>query len=321
MKKRVDAVAVGEGDVSAGRLPEKKKKFFGRSEWQLYVMIALPIALLILFCYVPLAGIRLAFVENFLVKKGIWGSPWGGLKWFREMFLIPDFWNIISNTLVIACLKVFIGFPIPIIVSLLLNEVHSKGQKRTIQTLIYLPYFLSWVVLGNIIFQLFGSQGSITVLLSKLGIKLNVFADGNQFVTMIVASDLWKTFGFSTVVYLASLTGIDRGLYEAAEIDGAGRFKQTVHITIPGIMPIVMLVGILNLGNVLNAGFEQILVLYNPLVYDKAEIIDTYVYKMGILQNQEELATAVGLFKGVISAILIVTVNVVCTKVTDYRVF
>ena len=299
----------------------RKKKFFNSNEWQLYVLIAVPIALLILFCYVPMAGIRLAFVENFYVKKGIWGSPWGGLKWFREMLLIPDFWSIISNTLVIACLKVFIGFPIPIIVSLLLNEVHSKGQKRTIQTLIYLPYFLSWVVLGNIIFQLFGSQGSITVALAKLGLDLKVFSNGSQFVTMIVASDLWKGFGFSTVVYLASLTGIDRGLYEAAEIDGAGRFKQTLHITLPGIMPIVMLVGILNLGNVLNAGFEQILVLYNPLVYDKAEIIDTFVYKMGILQNQEELATAVGLFKGVISAVLIVTVNVVCTRVTDYRVF
>lgn len=315
MKEGIKAVS--------GGVPAKKKrvKFFGKSEWQLYVMMIIPMGLLILFAYVPMAGIRLAFVENYYVKKGIWGSPWGGLKWFREMMLIPDFWNIITNTLTIACLKVFIGFPIPIIVSLLLNEMHSRWQKRTVQTLIYLPYFLSWVVLGNIIFQLFGSQGTLTVLLEKLGLHLNIFSNGKQFVGMIVASDLWKTFGFSTVVYLASLTGIDKGLYEAAEIDGAGRFKQTIHITLPGIMPIIMLVGILNLGNVLNANFEQIVVLYNPLVYDRAEIIDTYVYKMGILQNQEELATAIGLFKGVISAILIVTVNLVCTKVTDYRVF
>ncbi len=306
---------------TAAASPRKKKRRFRTSEWQLYVMMILPIGLIILFCYVPMAGIRLAFVENYYVRLGIWGSPWGGLKWFREMFLIPDIWNIMGNTLLIASLKVFIGFPIPIIISLMLNEVHSKWQKRSIQTMIYLPYFLSWVVLGNIIFQLFGSQGSLTVSLRQIGIDLNIFTDGGQFVTMIVASDLWKGFGFSTVVYLASLTGIDKGLYEAAEIDGAGRFKQTVHVTLPGIMPIVMLVGILNLGNVLNAGFEQILVLYNPLVYDRAEIIDTIVYKMGILQNQEELSTAIGLFKGVISAILIVTVNVVCTKVTDYRVF
>ncbi len=289
--------------------------------WQLYVMIAVPIAFIILFSYVPMAGIRLAFVEKFYVKKGIWGSPWGGLKWFKEMMLIPDIWQIIGNTLAIACMKVFIGFPIPVIVSLLLNEMHSKWQKKTIQTLIYLPYFLSWVVLGNIIFQMFGSQGSVTLLFARMGIKLDVFTNGNQFVTMIVASDLWKGFGFSTVVYLASLTNIDKGLYEAAEIDGAGRFKQTIHITIPGIMPIVMLNAILNLGNVLNAGFEQILVLYNPFVYDKAEIIDTIVYKMGILQNQEELSTAIGLTKGLINAVLVIGVNVVSTKVTDYRVF
>ncbi len=319
----MEEVKTGEGEQARAEvLPPPKKRKRARSDgWQLYAMIALPIALIILFCYVPMGGIRIAFVENYYVRYGIWGSPWGGLKWFREMLLIPNFWQIVGNTLSIACMKVFIGFPIPIIVSLLLNEVHSKIQKKTIQTMIYLPYFLSWVVLGNIIFSLFGSQGSITVLLSRIGINLQIFTNGNQFVAMIVASDLWKGFGFSTVVYLASLTGIDKGLYEAAEIDGAGRLKQTWHITLPGIMPIVMLVGILNLGNVLNANFEQILVLYNPLVYDKAEIIDTFVYKMGILQNQEELSTAIGLVKGVISAFLIVTVNVVCTKVTDYKVF
>lgn len=300
---------------------KKRRKGFRSGSWQLYVMIAVPVAFIILFCYVPMAGIRLAFVDKFYVKKGIWGSPWGGLKWFREMMLIPDIWRVIGNTLWIACLKVFIGFPIPVIVSLLLNEVHSKWQKKTIQTLIYLPYFLSWVVLGNIIFQLFGSQGAVTLVLANLGIKLDIFTNGNQFVTMIVASDLWKGFGFSTVVYLASLTNIDRGLYEAAEIDGAGKFKQTLHITVPGIMPIVMLNAILNLGNVLNAGFEQILVLYNPFVYDKAEIIDTIVYKMGILQNQEELSTAIGLTKGVVNAVLVISVNLVSTKVTDYRVF
>ena len=302
-------------------LPAKKKKSRNRNEWQLYLMILLPAILIIVFAYIPMAGIRLAFVEKFMVKKGIWGSEWGGLKWFEVMFSIPDIWRIIGNTLWIASLKVFIGFPIPIIISLLLNEVRSKGQKSAIQTLIYLPYFLSWVVLGTIIYQLFGSQGAITEVLKKIGIELSIFTNGSQFVKMLVASDLWKGFGFSTVVYLASLTGIDKGLYEAAEIDGAGRFKQTVYITIPGIMPIVMLIGILNLGNVLNAGFEQIFMLYNPLLYDRAEIIDTFVYKKGILENQEELATAVGLFKGVISAILIVTINIVSTKVTDYRVF
>lgn len=298
----------------------KFNKFF-KGEWQLYAMLALPLALLVIFNYIPMAGIRLAFVEKYIVRLGIWGSEWGGLKWFGEMFKVPSMWQIIGNTLTIASLKVFIGFPIPIIFSLLLNEIARKKQKSTIQTLIYLPYFLSWVVLGTIIFQLFGSQGAITVALSNVGINLKVFTDSNQFVTMIVASDLWKTFGFSTVVYLASLTGIDKGLYEAAEIDGANRFKQTIYVTLPGIMPIVMLIGILNLGNVLNAGFEQIYALYNPLVFDRAEIIDTFVYKQGILANNEELATAVGLFKGVISAILIITINIVCVKTTDYRVF
>ena len=203
---------IAQSPVSDGDMRKTKKKRRGSrtGAWQLYVMIAVPIALIILFCYVPMAGIRLAFVEKFYVKKGIWGSPWGGLKWFKEMLLIPDIWRIIGNTLLIACAKVFIGFPIPVIVSLLLNEVRCRWQKKTIQTLIYLPYFLSWVVLGNIIFQLFGSQGTITVMLSKIGFKLDVFTNGNQFVTMIVASDLWKGFGFSTVVYLASRTNIDK---------------------------------------------------------------------------------------------------------------
>ena len=288
---------------------QKKLKNF----WENFYLV-----LVLIFLYAPIA-VMMALSFNSSKSR----SHWGGftLQWYSQMFESSAVMDALYNTLLIASLKVFIGFPIPIIISLMLNEVHSKWQKRSIQTMIYLPYFLSWVVLGNIIFQLFGSQGSLTVPLRQIGIDLNIFTDGGQFVTMIVASDLWKGFGFSTVVYLASLTGIDKGLYEAAEIDGAGRFKQTVHVTLPGIMPIVMLVGILNLGNVLNAGFEQILVLYNPLVYDRAEIIDTIVYKMGILQNQEELSTAIGLFKGVISAILIVTVNVVCTKVTDYRVF
>ena len=209
------------------------------------------------------------------------------------------------------------SIPIPIIISLLLNEMGSKFQKRTIQTLIYLPYFLSWIVLSTLIFEMFGSQGSI----AKLFGGMEIFTNGRQFVTMIVASDLWKGFGFSTVIYLASLTGIDHGLYEAAELDGAGRFKQTLYVTIPGIMPMVMLNFILNLGNILNAGFEQIYALYNPLVYSSAEIIDTYVYKLGILQSQEELSTAMNLFKGVIGASLVVTVNVIASKVTDYKVF
>jgi len=301
--------------------PRRKSKFIAGNEWQLYVLVAVPLLLIFVFSYVPMAGIRLAFVEKFFLRKGIWGSEFGGLKWFREMFNIPDIWRIMGNTLWIASLKVFIGFPIPIIFALLINEVQKPKQKSIIQTLIYLPYFLSWVVLGNIIFQLFGSQGALTVLLAKAGINLEIFTNGSHFVTMIVASDLWKGFGFSTVVYFASLTGIDKGLYEAAEIDGASRLKQTIFITLPGIMPIVMLVGILNLGNVLNAGFEQIYMLYNPLLFERAEIIDTFVYKKGILESQEELATAVGLFKGVISAILIVSVNWLATKFTDYRIF
>jgi len=253
--------------------------------------------------------------------QGIWTSKSVGLAWFRFMFANPLFKQALKNTLIIALLKIVLGFPVPIVFAILLNEARNKHFKKVTQTFVYLPNFLSWVIVGGIIFTLFNSTGSVNQLFLKLKIApVQWLARGGTFIGILVGSEIWKGFGFSAVIYLATLSGIDPTLYEAARIDGANKFKQAMRITLPGIMPIVMLIGILNLGNILNAGFEQILILQNPSVMDVSEIIDTLVDNMGIRASSVEFATAVGLFKGVVAAVFIVTANVLAYKFTDYRI-
>lgn len=297
-------------------------------DWQLNAMIALPVMFLIVFSYMPIFGLRLAFLDKYIYSEGIWKSPWGGLKWFDYMFnSLPEFQSAFKNTLIIAVSKLLLGFPVPIIVALLLNELKSLKVKKGVQTAIYLPYFLSWVLLGGIIKNIFQQDGSFDRIVSFFGIVPKLWLqDNSTFVPLLVLSDIWKGFGFGTIIYLAGLTNVDQNLYEAAEIDGASRWQQTFSITIPAIMPVIMLNMVLNLGGVLNAGFEQILVLYSPKVYATADIIDTLVYRI-TLQNQSggasnySIGTAIGLFKSVISLVLIVTGNLIMTKKSEYRIF
>ena len=289
--------------------------------WQLHAMILPGIFFVILFRYVPLGGITVAFRE-FLPRKGIWGSPWVGLENFRYMFMLPDSFRVMRNTLVIAMLKIVVNFPVPIIVSILLNEVRNAKFKRSVQTIIYLPYFISWVILSGIILDVFAREGIINGFLGSLGIPPVYFlGDKRAFVGVLIGTDVWKNFGYNTVVYLAAITGIDESLYEAAKIDGANRFQQIMNVTVPGIAPIVTLMLILNLGNVLNAGFEQVFNLYNPLVYETADIIDTFVYRISLVEANYSLGTAVGLLKSVVSFILIVTSYGIANKYSDYTVF
>ncbi len=298
--------------------PAKKRKNLA---WQLHLMLLPGILLILVFSYFPLAGITIAFKE-FYPALGIWGSPWVGLENFEYMFLLPDTPQILWNTLRIALLKMFFNFPVPIVVALMLNEVSISGLKRTVQTVVYLPYFISWVILSGIIIDLFAREGIINQFLGLFRAEPVFFlGDNRYFTSMLVLTDVWKNFGYGTVVYLAAITGVDSSLYESAIIDGANRWKQTLHITLPSIAPIIMLLMILNMGNVLNAGFDQIFNLYSPLVYPSADIIDTFVYRISMIEANYSLGTAVGLLKSIVSFILIVGSYTIANKYSDYTVF
>ncbi|CAH1191693.1 putative multiple-sugar transport system permease YteP [Paenibacillus allorhizoplanae] len=291
-------------------------------EIPLHLMLLPGVILTIIFSYVPIAGIVIAF-QKFVPSKGIFHSKWIGLDNFRYMLEMPNFSSVVWNTVFIAVMKIIVHLIVPVIFALLLNEVISTAFKRTIQTIIYFPYFLSWVILGGILIDILSPSGGIVnQMLGLIGIK-PIFFLGNEnwFPFTLVASDTWKEFGYSTIVYLAALTAIDQSLYEAAVVDGANRWKQTLHVTIPGMLPIVTLMTVLSLGNVLNAGFDQVFNLYSPMVYSTGDIIDTMVYRIGLVDAQYGVATAVGLFKSVIAFILIVISNKLANRYTGYRIF
>ncbi|MNJ47588.1 putative multiple-sugar transport system permease YteP [compost metagenome] len=296
-----------------------KKKL---QELPLHLMILPGIILTVIFSYVPIMGSVIAF-QKFVPSKGIFNSKWIGLDNFHYMLDMPNFTSVLWNTIFIAVLKIIAGLIVPIIFALLLNELAGAFFKRTIQTIIYFPYFLSWVILGGILIDILSpSSGIVNQFLGMFGIEPIFFlGDDKWFPYTLVLTDTWKTFGYGTIVYLAALTGIDQSLYEAATMDGANRWKQTIHITLPGMLPIIMLMTVLSLGNVLNAGFEQVFNLYSPMVYSTGDIIDTLVYRIGLVDAQYGVATAVGLFKSLISFVLIVLSNKLANKYAGYRVF
>lgn len=276
---------------------------------------------LTLFSIVPMFGIVMAF-QDFNPALGIFKSPWIGLENFSYMFSMDDITQVFINTIVIAVGKLIGNLIIPLIFALMLHELTIKKLVRPIQTLVYLPYFLSWVILGSIVLNIFGVDGPINSLLGIFGVEPIVFfGRADMFRPLVIGSDIWKGFGYNAVIYLAALTSIDPSLHEAAAIDGAGRFKRLIHITLPGIKTTVILLAILSLGNVLNAGFDQIYNLYNPLVYSTGDIIDTWVYRAGLVELQFSLATAVGLLKSVVSFVLIVTSYALADKFTGYKIF
>ncbi len=304
---------------------DRKKRGLQRLKNQLplHFMLIPGILTLIVFHLVPLIGLRIAF-QKFVPVKGFFGDQkWVGWGNFRLFFSMPNFVNIFRNTVVIALGKIIFGMVVAVVVSLLLNEIRAMKFRKTVQTIIYAPYFLSWVVFGGILVTILSpSEGIINQIIRALGFE-PVFFLGNArvFPATLIATDTWKNFGMSTIVYLATLTGIDPGLYEAASIDGANRWKQVIHISLPAMAPIIMLTGILNIGSILNAGFDQVLVLYNSQVMSTGDIIDTFVYRMGLKEMQYGLSTAVGLFKSVLSTILMTTAYYLSYKFSDYRVW
>ncbi|MCM3626117.1 ABC transporter permease subunit [Paenibacillus glycanilyticus] len=288
----------------------------------LHLMIAPSFILVLIFSYGPIAGLVIAF-QKFSIVKGMFGSPFVGWDNFDYMFKLPDIWQVVRNTVGIAVMKIAAGLAVPILVALLLNELRKQVFKRWIQTIIYLPHFLSWIILGGVLIDILSpTAGIVNQFLGIFGIKPIFFLGSVQwFPGVVVISDVWKEFGFSTIVYLAALAGINPALYEAAVIDGANRWKQTLHITLPGIVPIIVLLATLSLGNVLNAGFDQIFNLYSPVVYESGDIIDTLVYRLGLEQAQYSLATAVGLIKSVVSIVLISGSYYLAYRFANYRIF
>lgn len=295
----------------------KRKK----DQWAFHLMMTPGMILLLIFSFVPMIGIIMAF-QNYVPAKGIFGSNWVGLANFKFMLQIPDSKRIFLNTIVIAVWKIIANTIVTIFFALLLNEIRVRRAKKIIQTIVYLPNFLSWVVLATVISNLFSYGGSINSFLQFLGLQPILFMASNTwFRPLLIITDVWKGFGYGAIIYLAALTGIDPGLYEAASIEGAGRIKKMIHITIPGILPTIMLITAMNLPNILNAGFDQVFNLYNPLVMETADIIDTYVYRVGLLGRQYSLGTAVGLLKSVVGITLMLLANKLAQVLTDYRIF
>lgn len=291
-------------------------------EWPYHLMIIPGLILVLIYCYVPMFGLVIAF-EKYIPAKGIFNSKWIGLDNFRYILTVPDTYKIIFNTSYIAVMKVVANLFVPIGIALMLNEIRNKRFKRSIQTMIYLPHFLSWVILGGILIDILSpSSGLVNQLLAAFGIQPIFFlGDNHWFPYVLVSSDVWKEFGFNTIVYLAALTSVNPALYEAAQIDGANRLKQTWHITLPGIRPIIILLATLSLGRVFDAGFDQVFNLYNTTVYQSGDIIDTFVYRIGIQQSQYGIATAVGLFKSVVSFILMTLSYILAYRFANYRIF
>jgi len=294
-----------------------------RKQLPLYLMLLPGMIVVFVYSYIPMIGIVIAF-QRFIPAKGLFGpQEWVGLGNFRYILTLPDTYKILRNTVFIAGMKIIAGLVIPIVIALLLNEVRKERFKRSVQTIIYLPYFLSWVIFAGILIDILSpSEGIVNKILESIGLKPIYFlGDPKWFPYTMVITDLWKNFGFSTIVYLAALTSISPTLYEAAEIDGANRWQQTWYITLPGMRAIIVLLATLSLGSILNAGFEQIFNLYSPQVYETGDIIDTFVYRLGLIQAQYGLATAVGLFKSVVSFGLISLSYYLAYRLADYRIF
>lgn len=291
-------------------------------ELPLHMMCLPGILLLAVYSYGPMLGIALAFKE-FNPGKGVFGSPWVGWDHFVYLFQLPGTIRVIWNTFYISMMKIVAGLITPILIAILLNEVRKQFLKRAVQTLIYVPYFLSWVILSGIFIDILSpSNGIVNKLLGYIGLAPVFFLGSDAtFPLTLVFTDLWKDFGFGTVVYLAALTAIHPSLYESAVMDGANRWKQTLYITLPGMLPMIVLMTTLSLGQVLNAGFDQVFNLYSPIVYKSGDIIDTFVYRIGIEGAQYSLATALGMLKSAVSLVLISSSYYLAYRFANYRIF
>jgi putative aldouronate transport system permease protein len=285
----------------------------------LYLLLLVPVIQLFIFQYIPMYGVLIAFKE-FKMAKGIWGSPWNGFEHFQNLFSDFVFLRALRNTLIISGLKLVFGFVTPIIFALLLNEIRHERFKKITQSISYLPHFMSWVIAASMLVEIVSPQRGIVNYVITLfgGDPVHFLASKTYFIPLLIVSDIWKEMGWAAIIYIASMASISPELYEASEVDGANRLQKMLNITIPAIMPVVIILFLLRLGNILEGGFDQILNLYNPLVYEVGDIIDTYVYRVGLVQYEFDYSAAVGLFKNVVGVVLLVTANMFVRRVSDH---
>lgn len=287
----------------------------------IYLMLVPVLVYYAIFHYGPMYGLLIAF-KDYGMADGVWGSPWVGFAHFQNFFENPYFWRLLRNTLTISVYELLFAFPAPIILALLLNEIRLVMFKRVVQTISYLPHFISIVVVAGMLVDFFARDGLINSIVHFFGYEPIAFwQESGWFRSLYVSSGIWQGIGWGSIIYLAAMSSIDPTLYDAARIDGAGRWKQTVHITIPGIMPTIVILFILNVGSMLAVGSEKIILLYNPLTYETADVISTYVYRKGILGADFGYSAAVGLFNSVISFILLVLANTVSKRVSEHKLW
>jgi|HigsolmetaAR203D_1030402.scaffolds.fasta_scaffold00582_4 putative aldouronate transport system permease protein len=299
-----------EGKRTGGSLPRDLLR-----DRYLYLLMLPGLLLILVFKYAPMYGVVIAF-QDYNIYKGISGSDWVGFAQFERLFRSPDFYEILRNTILISLYKLIASFTLQILLALLLNELKNEWFKRVTQSVIYLPHFISWVIFSGIIITFLNPvDGVVNEIIKYFGGRpIDFLGDVRYFRSMLVITDVYKEVGWGTIIYLAAMTGVNAELYEAARIDGASRFRQVWHVTLPAIRPVIIILVILSLANILEAGFQQIFLLYNALVYDVADIIDTYVYRVGIQEANYSYATAAGLFKSVVAMTLILTVNTIVKK-------
>ncbi|MFI6128233.1 ABC transporter permease [Micromonospora sp. NPDC051141] len=313
---RSDARSAPTGPAPAPR-PDRRRRVARRRpwrralrrDWQLYSLAVLPLLFFLVFRYLPMLGNVIAF-RRFRPGGSVFGEYWTGLRYFRLFFTDPTFWDVFTNTLVLGALTLLFCFPLPIVLALLLNEVRSRVLKRFVQSVSYLPHFLSIVIVAAMVMQLLSVDGTVNQVVGAFGGQPVPFIqEPGWFRSIYVSSEVWQTVGWGTILYLAALTTIDGDLYEAARIDGANRWRQTWHVTLPGIRPTMVTLLILNIGTFMAVGFEKILLLYNPLTYPTADVISTYLYRVGIVSGNLSYAAAIGLFEAVIGLTLVLSAN------------
>lgn len=298
------------------------KYIYGKGIWQLYLFALIPVSFVIIFYYLPMGGILMAF-EDFSSRKGIFGSPWVGLKYFEQLFDAPIFLDILKNTVMISVFSIAVGFPFPIILALVFNELPSQNLKKALQTITFAPFFISTVVVVGILMQIFSYRfGVINELIKLLGGKaVDFLGSSSFFLPAYVFSGIWQVAGYSSILYIAALSSIDISLYEAAFIDGANRLQKIWYIDLAGIMPTIIIMLILTAGRILNVGFEKVFLMQNPVNYGSSEIIATFVYKSGVQQAQFSFAAAVGLFNSIVNCIILVLVNRLASRVSETSLF
>jgi ABC-type polysaccharide transport system, permease component len=309
--------------VTINKKAKRKSVFYDYWKYKYLTLLFIPAVLYyVIFQYVPLYGIQIAF-KDYIFTKGVWGSKWVGLEYFKELMTLGSFWEVFRNTIIISGYKFIVGFPAPIIFALLLNEIRLVRFKKFVQTVSYLPHFLSWVILGGLFIQFLSpSSGPINIFLQSLGIKPIYFmADPKWFRSVLVTTSVWKGIGWGSIIYLAALSGINPELYEAATIDGANRFQKIIYITLPELTPVITIMLIFALGGIINDDFDQVFNMYNDAVLSTGDVISTYAYRVGLVKMQYSFSTAVGLFKNIIAFTLVMITNTIAKRINEYGIW